>query len=65
MLTGGTQCGTSSFPTSLAGYLEPTTSGIGIESGSREGDADYLAIAPELQPGEDGGLKRVGKQDAG
>lgn len=31
MLTSGTQCGTSSFPTSLAGYLEPTTSGFGTE----------------------------------
>ena len=48
-LTSGTQRGTSSFPTSLAGYLVPTTSGLGTGVGLG-GDAGYLAIALELQP---------------
>ena len=36
--------------------------------GPREGDADYLAITPELQPDKGEGwdeLKRVGKQNTG
>lgn len=66
VLTSGTQPGTSSFPTSLARYLEPTTSGIGSEVGGSGGDADYLAIAPELQPDMTNvELKRVGKQETG
>ena len=49
MLTSGAQRATSSFPTSLAWYLVPTTSGLRIEVGFG-GDADYLAITLELQP---------------
>ena len=67
MLTSGAHGGASSFPTSLARYLVPTTSGMEIEGGVGTGCADYLAIAPELQPGRGGHVqwKRVGKRETG
>ena len=66
MLTSGAYGGASSFPTSLARYLVPTTSGIVIEGASELAMPITLRSHLSFSLGRvDVQWKRVGKRETG